>query len=514
MNGFNVSKRAPKALPGLSSQVFDSAAPVLAGLQGLPTAAFLVPAALEAIATSDYAFVTAVVHGEADSFCAQAVHECDGVILTNDSDLLVYDLGTHGKVAFFNQLEFRFVSTPVSCNVLQAAVCQPSEIARRLGVKDIRRLAFEINRDTHITLLEAISRTTRSAGGFSSEGSIEDDYDYGKFCQGYRLGRDSPDMLTQETVNPVNDLSSSQFLDPRISELVLSYTSSPLMYLPFLLDDPSRSSAWTVSTGLRLLAYSSLIPTGSPSLSGTILEYGRRGLKIEQSIINLLQYDELIHYATRVLKKLRKCMNIFAEYPHALRWRVFAVCEIFKWQIKTGKKPPSKDMMATAWGKVQDGRLSWNAVHFYAQIEGILYSLRMLKQILDHLATLPATLGSTKHSLQSSNGSLPYELSELWVFLSTLPPLSQLLPSRLEHAVQILPTINIDCLLDLITSSQQSSKIVAKTPAEHETPENADPQSAGFQVVTKKSKRKPEKAAKADGAQLRNTNRFGALISR
>lgn len=66
----------------------------------------------------------------------------------------------------------------------------------------------------------------------------------------------------------------------------------------------------------------------------------------------------------------------------------------------------------------------WEDLHLSAQIQAVLYSLRMLKQTL---ATIPPGIKSTKLA--------PFQ--HLSVVLTELPPLAQLLASRLELAAQV-----------------------------------------------------------------------------
>lgn len=83
-------------------------APLAKNAQKIPAAAFQVSAILDALVASEkYRHMVQVVPDEADAFCASYVRAYGGVILTGDSDLLIYDLGPSGSVIFFRDLEVR-----------------------------------------------------------------------------------------------------------------------------------------------------------------------------------------------------------------------------------------------------------------------------------------------------------------------------------------------------------------------------------------------------------------------
>ncbi|KAL8938978.1 MAG: hypothetical protein Q9216_003604 [Gyalolechia sp. 2 TL-2023] len=134
----------------------------------LPAPPFLVPAVLDALATSKYASVASIVPGEADPYCALAARdEGGGVILTSDSDLLVYDTGIHGSsVVFFNSIELFASETKAGHpnSVLRANIFHPPSISKRLNLPGLQRLAYEIKSDPSIGLSEALSRARRDVG--------------------------------------------------------------------------------------------------------------------------------------------------------------------------------------------------------------------------------------------------------------------------------------------------------------------------------------------------------------
>lgn len=147
------------------SDLFSNVA-VPATLRRLPASPFLVPAVLDVLSKSPYAAITEVVPGEGETFCANHVRVNGGIALTGDSDMLVYDLGTSGVVAFFKQLECRQRSsdspsrkdTSKTCKVLVAELFKPKDIAQRLGLENLQRLAFEIKTDSHLKIQTTVRR--------------------------------------------------------------------------------------------------------------------------------------------------------------------------------------------------------------------------------------------------------------------------------------------------------------------------------------------------------------------
>ena len=227
--------------------LFDFCRPVPAKFRGLPAAPFLVPAVLDALlGSSQYAKVTEMVPGEADLFCAAAARMSSGMVLTGDSDLLVYDLGPKGGVVFFNQLELRQCDKVPSFYALTARVANSTETANVLGVESVQRLAFEIKEDPTITLLEAVRRSKNGFDGTNRKTLYE------TFSREYAEEESKSQHLARKPL--------FQLVDPRLSELVVQFSMTAEetlhMYLPFIIEDPSRASAWSVSQNLRSCAYS------------------------------------------------------------------------------------------------------------------------------------------------------------------------------------------------------------------------------------------------------------------
>ncbi|KAL9022979.1 MAG: hypothetical protein Q9196_007444, partial [Gyalolechia fulgens] len=197
-----------------------------------PAPPFLVPAMLDTLAKTKYASLTSIVPGEADPYCARIAKDEGGITLTGDSDLLVYDTGPQGSVAFFNQIEL-CPANPKAENsgpVLRANIFHAHSLAARLNLPNLHRLAYEIKTDDTISFSEALRRARQD---------VRDPSLLQGFVEEYILPPASP---SPKPPGPI-----PHFVDPRLSELVHQLTSpslynnkEPQMSLPFLIDDPSR----------------------------------------------------------------------------------------------------------------------------------------------------------------------------------------------------------------------------------------------------------------------------------
>ena len=526
LDGFPVSKGTALPSPITTAQLFDPSSSIAASLRGIPIPAFLVPAVIDALQDSEYASVTAIVPDEADPFCAGAACKNGGIILTSDSDLLVYDVGQHGAVAFFSQLEVGKDKESLRyCEIFRASVSQPLEIAQRLGLKDLKQFSFELLRDPSISLTEIVRRAKQQVPEpLPQDASTQKTFH--EYCKDYEIKMFDFKPKTTKEVVLIGENEKPQFLDPRISELILTRLSLPSFYLPLLVEDPSRASAWNISRDLRQLAYSCLNFNTSDSITGSIMEYSRRGDRIEPDVIQTLPKKKTVSYTNKLAAGLETFTSLFHEYSNAIIWKTFALSEILHQCAETQKKPPSRSALASQFTGQVNRKITWPHIHLTAQIEAVLYSVRMLSQILHHTRTIitePET--STSPVNQPSSNDC---FSRLSAILNTLPPLSQLLPSRLELITQpALSPTNLDHLLDLLASQVQpstASPAAAKDESEINNEFSDDrPPENGFQTVSnnKKGGRKSNKshnmtntssAQVQDSAKSYSNNMFNALL--
>ncbi|KAL8725248.1 MAG: hypothetical protein Q9166_007487 [cf. Caloplaca sp. 2 TL-2023] len=415
-NGFEVSE-AHSTLAALPpSHLFNSFHSIPHALRRLPAPPILVPAVIGALITSKYTSVIEVVPGEADTYCASAARHEGGMILTSDSDMLVYDIGKGGAVILFSGLEVQEEDDDDATSRssrLQATIYRTAEIAIRLEMPNLQRLAYEIKSDPTVGFAEARRRVKEP---------VKDPLLWQRFQEEYSTAT-TPSLSASRP-------SIQQMLDPRLSELIIQLSSSAErdeanIYLPFLVDDPSRASAWNVSSSIRHALYNMLASHISTSQYSappqSITEVSRKGLRIVASTVDLSASSSLtdqqrvIDEPDALGSRIRMVKSRFRDLSPMLQYRIFALKETYDWYIANDKNPPSRKLIVCAITGEVGSPIVWEDIHLQAQIEAVLYSLRMVKQSLEYIEKV----GIGK-------------FVELESMFEDLPPLSGLLPSRME----------------------------------------------------------------------------------
>ena len=411
--------------------LFDSSRPTPSGFRGLPTSPFLVPAVIDALATSRHADRFEIVPGEADAFCADAVRRFGGTVLTSDSDLLVHDLGERGSGACFSQLEWHGLAG-TGGRVLKGFGSSPREIADRLGLDSLGqgwglvRVAFEIQSEPSKTLCAAVKEAKKPLG------SVRRSSEFEKFSAEYSgTGAALDSHLTSSLGD--KGYQASFAMDPRISELVLQSMmpreQEAHVYLPFLIEDPQRVSAWAASSELRRLAYSFLLNSGS--CTRVVREYSRKGLCIASPIVNVFESFQCETEANKFKELVDYLRSRLPTVTGSAFWRVFAVALVLSWYSITQRRLPSHDTVMRVLVWMESGSTSWEVIHLSAQYQGAIYSIRLMKQILNHLV-FDNTAKDKIYRTQLLN------------VLNDLPPLNALLPSSVE--LQKEPQYALDAL--------------------------------------------------------------------
>ncbi|MCJ1404006.1 hypothetical protein MMC11_007230 [Xylographa trunciseda] len=483
------------------TDLFDVSRPIPPKFRGLPAVPFLVPAVLDSLTNSKYAAVTQVVPGEADSFCAAAARASGGIVLTSDSDLLIHDLGPDGEVIFFDHLELQQCGRKHS--QICARIAEPFKIAQSLDLKDLFRFAFELKEDPSLTLQEVQRRTQTDIPSHRAS-------DYTDFGKEY-------EQLTVD--DAAQSTSSADWLDPRISEMILQYHGRPQenvhMYMPFLIEDPSRSSAWNISIDLRTLAYSLMAHcTSIPKQQQNILEHSRRDTRIVPMEIQLLDFESSLENAESLNRQLDALLRRYCSSPAVVIWRIFGMTEVFSWHLTTGRTFPSQKSAAKAiWGN-RDTFISWQDVQLSAQLQAALYSVRLLKQVLVYVIS-HYDLGSDAIIL------------ELLRNLKTLPALSDLFRGY-DSTTAIISGTEIGPIFDFIRNSvwkQENSEFdnhegadVSISTGNKSHDDSVDETTAWVTVGSKHKKLKRQFKKSADEGPiskgpLKQTNNIYGLLS-
>lgn len=374
-----------------------------------PPPPFLVPAVIDALRNSSkFGSLVKLVPGEADGFCAQHVRENGGTVLTSDSDLLVYDLGENGGVVFFTD-----VDVDTATQRLFAPQYRQADICRRLSIKPetgLQHLAFEVSRDPHLTLEQAVERSKRS------EAVSAFPEDYSEFIEQYLSPEVAPEFEARQALA----------LDPRVSEIVLRSlrTSKPIppasgnnktqqvdsdveltMYLPFLLDCPSRTSAWEASKPVRQLAYAVLQSIRGSNIPA-VFEMRRL-----QTVCSGLRVD--VPDLTEVDKLGASLLVLWGEIEAGVGkvergvWVMLAIYQDIAMTMDRGKGRPLSTEILSQQARGKLDLCSWDFLHSLAQTHATYYSLRMLRQILDFSAQKIKPLSDTMSRLAAYLSNLP-----------------------------------------------------------------------------------------------------------
>jgi hypothetical protein len=358
--------------------------------------------------------MTHLVPGEADIFCARYLLDNGGIVITADSDLLAHDIG-NGSVVLIHEIRR---NNQTEAEILVANKFPVGDISRTLGlpIKDgLRRLAFGLLQDQHITLNKLLEITINKP---------VDSVEYARFSQEYSAQDLSCVHLKSSLCARI---TQSQYMDARVSELLLQFLDHEshiqptgrlgsqvderrgelMMFLPPLIECPSRGSAWQNSTAIRQLAYS--IPQFYQQANRShVSEYRRvttatnRGKQIQ-----LHSKAETVESAGDLLHLINPIAEIGIDLNKL--WQAFSVQLDIKASAEQGREPLCKVVRKNRkYWKSQRDVIPWEMVHSNAQMQACFYSLRMLQQLL----TLAGCVGESPmplifEKLRQSLDSLP-----------------------------------------------------------------------------------------------------------
>lgn len=449
-----------------------------------------------------------IVPGEADAYCAGYAEEHGGIILTGDSDLLAYNIGEEGSVVFLSDMEFleiddagTTVDHPLVRNVIFPCY-QSAAIQRRLNLPKpfgMAAVAFEIDKDPSCGFVGVLQRArSRLSSDYRSSG-----------FRGF-LSRYSGALLespgTRRETASLQELL--QVLDPRTSELVCQYfqtrsvvdstsreQDSLKMYLPFILDEPTRSSAWEIGVVYRTLGYSLLnlsIQSSLPRVA--MLEMRRRGQRIVGTEITLLGSDEVRGSIVSILNLVHSLADMLAGDSDTIvqeTWRCLVIHDIIQYHRQRDKSPPTRSQFKAILPIAQSEEVqiqTWASVHLLAQQQAGLYSLRILKQFADTALAVTQLTGESTLA-RTEPGLLVTELSALIAKLEWLPPVSAFPPTI--TAVVGTATTSLDAWVD--DAYQVAYSLVADDENSLEEGQEALDEQAQTRNLSAKPRRKRKK---------------------
>ncbi|KAI1358378.1 hypothetical protein F5Y08DRAFT_321926 [Xylaria arbuscula] len=411
-------------------------------LRRTPRPPFLVPAVVEILKSShSWGPLVEVVSGEADMFCAEDIRRHGGVLLTSDSDLLITDLGHHGSVSFFEDIASSDPSAESSTLLASKFSLDAINDALALnGLGGLPRVAFEIVKSRK-GFNEALERIRNRK---------EEDDSHTPELQAFLDELSMKEYLSKD--HPVQSIISS--LDPRISEIViqtllLRNNTTPLdenntqhprgpetlaMFLPILIEDRSRMSAWASSTAVRQVAYS-IMQAFAVRESPVVIEY--RSLMASNSSvgrqIDVLNLDETLEQCASLANTLELLIQRIPT--ENMRWLGLAIYQDIMWSMAEERSPFSASMIhQVQQDSEEEPWHTWDMIHFTALVEASLYSLRIAKQGLEVAIPLCPTLSPQLRDLYQRLSALP--LIADWPTIHNMP---NLLATAREH--NILATI-------------------------------------------------------------------------
>ncbi|KAK0718258.1 XPG domain containing-domain-containing protein [Lasiosphaeria miniovina] len=489
LNG--VPKERPHATTEPPQVLFPQSLGVDKTKSKAPDPPFFVPAIIEYLKNhAVYSSLTAVVPGEADGFCAEYVRLNGGAVITSDSDLLVSALGPRGSAIFLGDIE----KCAESKGLVAPQYCGP-DICQRLSIEHgdgLCRLAFELTMEPTLSMPEIIRNTKM---GIAAADFPED---YSLFLAKYS----TPELGS--SLKPGYEIH----LDPRVSEIALRCLPGPKnkdrsskndqtepesddndlqMYLPLLLDSPSRTSAWEASKSVRQLAYA-LLQSVKAAPIPIVSEVKRLQSVSLGAPLEIPRLSSIDKHGTALLAMVSKIRHAVGKSE--LVWVVLSMLQdvvLTKDHGKTSTPLSVQLLRLDAARKLDEG--SWEFLHFLAQVQATCYSLRILQQILNF----------TKHHTHELS-SVTSEVSQC---LSALPPLGRFPSVRdfAETLARIRDMGGLSCLATICADDEELLPYLRK-PA-------PSPQAVKPAKISKKSKRKA--TSQSGSARPRSSNPFDLL---
>jgi hypothetical protein len=347
--------RYNRQINGLRSTFPSTPCPIPSSL-GSASYSFLAPALREALANSEYASITRNVPGEADDWCAlQATEGSASIIFSDDTDLLLYDYPQEFRLLFYRDAELW--PEPKFKGYSPSAICEG------LGLSSLTSFAYCLTQDPHGPESKLIGEakcvdTTSQA--------------YLDFIKRYKVAPTATYTFPSDLT-----VSSLQNVDVRISEFIYQGLHSKvetIVYLPFLVEDQHRASAWVHGQDLRAVSYS--IFTADRS---RVQEHRRKAQKVSMQEIELYPPQELIAMTQTYARSISAWVEWTAErdVPHSLIWPLFAIGIVLP---ELNSPPP-----LALWLRVLNADFdnTWGFVHLTAGLHAALYSLRFLKQCIE-----------------------------------------------------------------------------------------------------------------------------------
>jgi hypothetical protein len=182
-------------------------------------------------------------------------------------------------------------------------------------------------------------------------------------------------------------------------------SSDPKIFLPILLENPQRGSAWEQSIPIRQLAYT-IARWIIPGPSSAVQEYRRVNTTEQRGRQALMLSEKTAKTWAQEIARLMSTIKSGTRGDTTLAWHILYLTLDIRYCYEEGKHSHTLQTLEASLQKPLFKRVSWDTVHFVAHLQAAYYSFRLLKQVL---------------SLGQPTKILP----ELWDMLSSLPPLAE-----------------------------------------------------------------------------------------
>lgn len=307
-----------------------------------------------------YSQVTETVPGEADSFLGAAAVRYGGIVLTGDSDLLVFSGGEHDWGVVMLQ-DLTFTDSGANARVFRARVIEQMLKFPMLDIAYQTSLDGQASFSSILTRLERVQERRRQGVGQS----------------------DIPEEFKKEYHLPTEQQRGRVLEEPRIGELLFQrekgIKTGRRMFLPFLNEDSQRSPAWDIGAEVRRLAYSILFEN-----EGEVKEIYRRGQRITESVVECYSQEE-------TKERISSLELLVAQYPSSW-WAVLVLFNIVDSAKERGQKPNSGAELAAVAKTLLPKDITppertrqkwtWPLVQLFAMSQAGWYSLLLLREVL------------------------------------------------------------------------------------------------------------------------------------
>lgn len=423
------------------------------------------PAIIEALQQSRWHNRVEVVPCEADARCLDPTCTQYDIILTGDSDLVIHP--SPAKVVFFSEIKLRSTQRSKSSPMISGKLYSSHVLAARLGlaVSDFPQLAYYLLQSKQISLAAAAD-VLKSNVSMSDAQSTS----YQRHLQAFAAETSLAAIKAMSRWSkPLQTLAGRA--DPRVSNLVeqclLSKRvgdSGARLYLGTIFDYPPRASAWQASTAIRQLCYSVLAVYAGNRFN--MLEIDRRGTRATESNVPLLSanqtYTEAGRLADHIIVSLAS-REVYNNNTETACWRLLAIRSALFFEHSSQRDLPGKQRVLNLMLGAQTQH-SWEDLHLSAQAEGVLYSLRILKQVLeivteysksnkdcDPVHSTIIVLSETLKPMPSIRQLMPSPFAALIVKMSAPYLLKQLAMFYNDEA----PTTELSLQTDIVKGSKQ-----------------------------------------------------------